>query len=222
MLVLCNGMPRSASTWSFNVAMGLLRSTTGQQVHGGFDENVARFLESVPPAADHIVLKCHLLDGVGRALVRTGAAKVIYTWRDVADAVTSFLAMFGGGFDNALAVMESSLELYDLHRHSTNAIILEYREVVDSPLEAVRRVARHFGLPADSPIVREIAEENSFEQVRRRVERLNAAAFDLHDPETLLHKNHILDGSSGYGRTSLTAEQLSRIDALSEQYRLVE
>ena len=27
MLVLCNGMPRSASTWSYNVAMALLRRT---------------------------------------------------------------------------------------------------------------------------------------------------------------------------------------------------
>jgi hypothetical protein len=228
MLVLCNGMPRSASTWSFNVAMGLLRHvSSGRQVYGGYHENVAQFLKSVPPAASHVVLKCHSLDAVGRTLARTGEAKVIYTWRDVADAVVSSLGMFGGDFEDALASIDSSLELYRFHRHGGNAVIVGYEEITTAPLTAVRRVAAYLGVEEHSEIIREVAEENSFERTREKVEKVNASTNQLirlghagYDPETLLHQHHIRDGRSGYGREILTVEQIARVDALMREHDL--
>src|SRR5260370_5451744 len=80
MLVFCNGMPRSGSTWSFNVVLGLLRrSFPGEEIQHGYSEAPVEFLKATPPAASHVVMKCHFLTPMARTLVRTEAAKVVYT-----------------------------------------------------------------------------------------------------------------------------------------------
>ena len=104
MLLLCNGMPRSASTWSYNVAMALLRK---DGVYGGYDENLYRFLCGLPASCVHAVLKCHSLDAAGLALAQLQAAKVIYTWRDLADATASYITMFDVDFEHTIALMSS-------------------------------------------------------------------------------------------------------------------
>jgi hypothetical protein len=208
--------------------MGLLRHMSlGREVYGDYHEDVAQFLKSVPPSAHHVVLKCHTLNAVGRTLARTGEAKVIYTWRDVADAVVSSLEMFGGDFEDALTSIGSSLELYRFHRHSGNAIIIGYKEITTAPLTAVGRIAAYLGVEEHSEIIREVAEENSFERTREKVEKVNASTNQLirlghtgYDPETLLHQHHIRDGRSGYGREMLTVEQIARVDALMREHDL--
>lgn len=223
MLVLCNGMPRSASTWSYNVAVELLKRTARGPVHGGYDENAARFLRSAPPTASHLVLKSHRIDPVALTLAQIGAAYVIYTWRDVADAVVSFMRMFEVDFERAYAVMAESLDLYRRHRQSGTALILSYREITANHLDCVRRVADFLRLAADAAAIAEVDRLTALENVRRKVQEVGALEYGHrllrrdntpYDPETLLNVNHIRDGGSGYGRKALTTSQLHQIDDL--------
>jgi Sulfotransferase domain len=226
-VVLCNGMIRSASTWSYNVVLKLLRAALGESVYGDYSENIAQFLQSSPPAAARLVLKCHMLDPTGRELVESGEAKVVYTCRDLADAAVSFMRMFNYDFEHTLSALGGALELYQFHRKSGTALILGYPEITDHPLESVAKIAAYLGVAAPVKILERVAEETSVERARERVEQLKAGVdedklvrFDrfVHDRETLLNLDHIRDGSSGYGRRALTEEQLRRIDALAEQY----
>jgi hypothetical protein len=225
MLVICNGMPRSASTWSFNVVIALLRSSgPSDEVYSGYDEDIARFLESIPTTAAHAVLKCHQLDPSGRASARSDA-KTIYTWRDPADAVVSCMRMFGYAFDDSLAAIDSSLELYHLHRQAGATLILEYGQIVSSSIDAVQRIATFLGLEAHPDTVRAVTEQTSLDSVRRQLLSPTADALVRHsgleyDPETLLHRKHVRDGSVGYGRRALTSEQSERVDALLRKHNL--
>jgi Sulfotransferase domain len=225
MLVLCNGMPRSASTWSFNVALELLRRTGAGSVHGDYDENAARFLKSAPPVS-HLILKSHLTDPVAVTLAQVGAASVIYTWRNVADAVVSFMRMFEVEFDRAYAVIAESLDLYRRHRRSGSALILSYRDITDDHLNSVRRVADFLRLDASAAVIAEVDRLTALENVRRKVQevgslenghRLLRRDKTPYDPETLLNVNHILDGGTGYGRKALNASQLRQLDDLVEE-----
>lgn len=222
MLVVCNGMPRSASTWSFNVALGLLKPLApAGGVYSAYDESMVRFLESVPPATAHALVKCHELDAHGRALAQTGTAKVIYTWRDPADAVASCMRMFSHDFGTALACVEASLDLYAFHQRCGTALILDYERIVVDPLAAVQRIAAFLELDERSDAIRAVTEETSLPRMKEKAEALPDEAHLIalcgfpHDPETLLHPHHIRDGGSGYGRKLLTADQLERIPALS-------
>jgi hypothetical protein len=226
MLVLCNGMPRSASTWSFNVAIELLRRAAAAPVHGGYDENAARFLKTAPQTASHLVLKSHLIDPVALTLARVGAASIIYTWREVADAVVSFMRMFEVDFDRAYAVIAESLELYRRHRRSGNALILSYPEITADHSNSVRRVADFLRLDANAAVIAEVDRLTVLDNVRRKVQevgslenghRLLRRDKTPYDPETLLNVNHIRDGGSGYGRKALTTSQMRQLDDLVEE-----
>jgi hypothetical protein len=222
MLVLCNGMPRSASTWSYNVAIGLLRQAASGEVFGGYDENLHRFLRGLPVSASHAVLKCHTLDATGIGIAQLGGARVIYTWRDLADATASFMTMFEVEFDRAIAVMASSLDLYRRHRRN-GALILGYGTIMADPQGSVRKVAAHLHLDAHDPGITAVVHATSFARVRDRVEEIGSLDYgpnlirherSSYDPETLLHVDHIRNGGSGYGVTMLSPDQLRQLDAL--------
>jgi hypothetical protein len=229
MLAICNGMPRSASTWSFNVVLALLRrSSPGGEVYGGYDENIARFLKSAPATAAHLVVKCHQLDTCGRAIARWNETKTIYTWRDPADTVVSCMRMFDYDFERALEVVDSSLEIYQFHRKRNTALILYYPQIVSATHEAVDRIAKFLGINDCTETIDSIAELTSLERVRRKTKPLTDDASMVrhsgleYDLETLLHREHIRDGGIGYGRMALTIEQSNRIDALCQAHGLEE
>jgi hypothetical protein len=232
MLVLCNGMPRSASTWSYNVAMALLRRSA-EEVYGDYDENLHRFLCGLPASCVHAVLKCHSLDAAGLGLAQLQAAKVVYTWRDLADATASFMTMFDVDFEHTIALMSNSLDLYRRHRRN-GALILSYESITQHPTESVAAVASYLNVEVRQEQVAEIAEANSFGRMRERVKEISMldyrerlvrhdrtsyidAAHDrsyVYDPDTLLHIDHIRDGSTGYGASRLTQAQLRRLEKL--------
>jgi hypothetical protein len=228
-IVICNGMPRSASTWSFNVAMELLRHCVDHDdaLHGDYDENIARFLSQAPRLVEHVVVKCHSLDALGRILARSGKAKVVYTRRDVADAVVSSMRMWRQDFEQALAPIEASLELFALHRESGRALLLNYDDIVGSPLRSVQRVAEYLEVAVEPRVVYEVAEATSLERMREKAAQLTRPGSHdrlvlvndvMHDRESLLHPAHIRDGRSGYGRELLSAEQVARLVSLLARY----
>jgi len=221
MLVLCNGIVRSASTWSYNVAIAVLRHSA-QDVYGGYDENLQRFLCSLPPSCVHAVLKCHSLDTAGLGLAQLQAAKIIYTWRDLADATASFMTMFDVDFEQAIAAMSSSLDLYRHHR-SNGALILSYEAITQQPTESVAAIASYLNVAAHQELIAEIAEAHSFDRMRKKVKEISSLNYGGHlvrhertsyDPETLLNRHHIRNGSTGYGADRLNQDQLRRLDEL--------
>jgi Sulfotransferase domain len=222
MIVLCNGMPRSASTWSYNVAVDILRKTTREEVVGGYDESLDRFLQSLPPSAAHAVVKSHFLDATGTGIAQLGGAKVIYTWRDLADAIASLMAMFGVEFDSAIGDMSKSLDLYRRHRRH-GALILSYESITTDPEGSVRKVASHLNLDASDEAIAEVSKATSFHAMRERVQEIGSQASGQqlvrhegtsYDPTSLLHVNHIRNGGTGYGATALSRGQLRQIDRL--------
>jgi hypothetical protein len=215
-------MPRSASTWAYNVVLGLLREAATGEVFSGYDENLQQFLCGVPASASHAVVKCHQLDALGFRIAQLGAAKVIYTWRDLADAIVSQMAMFRGDFEDALGKISTSLDLYHFHRRN-GALTLGYRDILADPEFGVRKIAEHLELDASDEQIDAIADATSLASMRAKVEQIASPSYSpnlvrndwiAYDPETLLHVNHIRNGSHDYGRKMLNDDQLRQIDAL--------
>ena len=94
----------------------------------------------LPASCVHAVLKCHSLDAAGLGLAQLQAAKVVYTWRDLADATASFMTMFDVDFEHTIALMSNSLDLYRRHRRN-GALILSYEAITQQPTESVAAVA---------------------------------------------------------------------------------
>jgi hypothetical protein len=223
MVILCDGMVRSGSTWSFNVALQLLRSyDPNRKAFGTYSENPVVLAAAIKPRFSNLVIKSHVLDRLARGLCTTGAIKTIYTWRQPYDAVASCVQMFGLSVPDSIGTLRSALRVWSFHRVTNSACIVAYEEIVTEPFATIKRIADYLGLAIESAQLRGIAEEVSFERVRRysnslgelkpsRLTRINGYVFDR---ATLLHQNHIRNGTIGYGAGLLGHECLHEIDAM--------
>lgn len=222
MFVICNGMPRSASTWSFNVVKELL-SDFGRKGFYGYDEDLYRFCSAAPAEARDLVVKCHSLDSMGLALVRNEAAKLVFTFRDPVDATASFMEMFEPNFERALTIIKIGLDLMAQHRRHGNWVFLDYAEILENGAKAVQSIAAYLGLAMTTERIDAIADHLSLDRMRERLRDIESLdygpklvrhAYGLYDPVTLLNVQHIRDGGLGYGRERLSAEKIARIEAL--------
>jgi hypothetical protein len=176
MLVICNGMPRSASTWSYNVVLRLLRDAGTGEVYGGYDDDLHHFMVSMPRSASHAVVKAHSLDASAIGLGQLAAAKVIYTWRDVADATYSFMTMFEVDFERAISAISSSLDLLAQHR-GNGALIIGYDDIINDGLGSVGKIADHIGVAASQAQLTAIADVTSLNKMREQVEKISSPDY---------------------------------------------
>lgn len=90
MLVLCFGMIRSGSTWSYNLARDLMRAAGHDPIVGGYSESFVDWLETVPQDAPAII-KCHLVDDATiKAILASGRpVAALFTFRDAGPAIAS-------------------------------------------------------------------------------------------------------------------------------------
>jgi hypothetical protein len=225
MIVLCNGMPRSASTWSFNVCRRLFQLLRPQDsLCARYDENIAEVVDPLMGAYDHLVLKSHSLDERGRELCLSGQAVAIYTHRDPFDATCSIMAMFGRSFEDALESVRQSLDLREFHQANGHAHVVAYDSIRNAPLEAIVGIAQHLGLNPSGDQLDRIVRETSIDAMRAIADQVATGRGavrtpkSMYDPETHVHRNHIRDGGSGYGRARLSAEQTRRAEEVLTRY----
>lgn len=223
MIILCDGMVRSGSTWSFNVAVWLLETyCSDRKTLGLYSETSAVLIDAIREQSSHQVIKTHNLDPSSRELCRSGAVKAIYTWRHPYDAIVSAMGIFGNSVDHWIEVLRHALQVWAFHRETESACILSYESIVQEPAAGILSIAAYLGLNADPELARQVAEEASVERVKRfsqRIDKLEKSRLirtegAVYDRETLLHQNHIRDGRVGHGAGLLDAEQLRAIDAM--------
>jgi hypothetical protein len=217
MIVLCIGMQRSASTWSFNVCRILLERLSGA-IYGGFHANLEQVVD-LDLESRNAVIKSHETGAVARDLILNGGAHAVYTHRDVYDAVASQMQMFSVTFDDALDQIGSSLIMAGEYFGRPNFLAVSYSNILDEPRATVEGIASFLGLQATSQVVAEIVRANSLTAMKEAADALNrkqsATANDYaYDAITLLHPSHIRNGSRGYGREHLSEEQQDAVTSV--------
>jgi Sulfotransferase domain len=223
MVVLCDGMMRSGSTWSFNVALKLVQAgDPDRKVFGLFSDAPAVPLAAVRPRSSHLVIKTHHLSPSAYDLCCTGAIRAIYTWRHPYDAIVSGSRMFGFSMEHWIDALRNALRVWSFHRATDSACIVSYEAIMREPSASIERIASYLDLRIQPEKVRQIAEETSIERLKGFSEKVDELDFSrvvrkegvVYDRQTLLHHNHIRDGRIGHGATILDAEQLQAIDAV--------
>lgn len=196
-IVLAAGIPRSGSTWLYNVARLLLASRFGSAYACWIDD----LDETALAAADAAVVKLHepcdaLAD---RATV------VMTTHRDLRDIAVSLRSLNGAEFDDA-QMIASAAHARALHDHwsSRAKLDLAYRDIATSPASQVRRVGEALGLMVDEDDAREIVD--AVDELPSPTDRRLK-----HDPTSLLHVNHRTDGRPGRWRGELSDETAEAI-----------
>jgi hypothetical protein len=220
MIVFIAGMPRSGSTFSFNVARDVLR------VRGSV------YQEAPPPdilpeltraaGAEHVLLKVHQLDEIGILLARYGAARVICTIRKPEDAVSSWMQTFDYSEEDSISVIREWLRFYAKLRPF--ALTISYRSVDRHPFITARRIMRFLVPNAGLTEIWRSARRHSKAEVKKRTDALSRdrgdikdIGFSWYDMNTFFHRRHVSSLKSHSALERLPAEQVQRIRAALAQ-----
>jgi hypothetical protein len=231
--LICCGMYRSASTWQYLVASEIVETNAlGQRI--GFIHGDA-FDEADYPSASEgrlLVLKCHDYHPVYGELVRKGRAKVIYSYRDIRDVACSLMWKLNFSFEQVVEseAFRQALRSYYEWTSLPGALRQSYDAIVGQPTRSAQEIADHLGLPLDDAAAGKIAEKYGREANLARANRLNEAlarqgvdmslpeSMLLHDPETLLHWNHIRPAPWRSWRELLGLREVNLLDPVVSQW----
>lgn len=132
------GVPRSGSTFSFNIVRELLesRGVVAQRPDISFDGVLAD-----NPRADFAIIKAHDATRSTLDRIQAGEVKVICTVRKPEDAIASWMEAFGFGLDQSIDMIMSWLRLFEkIHDH---ALIVDYEEIDRRYIQAALKIARY-------------------------------------------------------------------------------
>ena len=225
MYVLCVGLHRSGSTWQYQVASDLV-----ERHYGG--RRIGFTGPPLPPDDGWSVAKWHDPAPDFARLLGAGRARALYCYRDLRDVAFSLMHKTGETFDEMIAArrLETSLAADAFWTAQPNTLIARYEDVVRSPGTAIERIAAMLGIELDISGVLDLMCRYSLDANTRRAAQVAALAADqgvnladpanafAHDPESLLHWNHIRSGSVGGWQEVATPEQRRQLAATVGQW----
>jgi len=178
LVVICAGMPRSASTWQYNVVVHALRLLGHDDVGGGW-------IDDLPSFARHavVIIKTHRYE----TPIADRADLVFTAYRDPRDVLASSQRCFG----HEPRVEHAVAAVAHLERWSMIADhVMRYEDLLERGKPAVvAEMLRAIGGDAATLDARGIADA---------VEALDAdRKADGYDKTSLLHANHRTDGRHG-------------------------
>ncbi|MBV9105341.1 MAG: hypothetical protein JO313_04885 [Verrucomicrobia bacterium] len=216
MIVFIAGMPRSGSTFSFNIARDVLRargSVYQEAPPPNISEELARCGE-----AEHVLFKVHQLDESGLLLARSSAARVICTIRKPEDAVSSWMQTFDQSEEDSISVIRDWLRLYIMLKPF--ALTISYRTVDRHPFIAARRIMRFLVPNVRLTEIWQSARQHAKAEVKKRTDALSRdgqgikdIGFSWYDAKTFFHRRHISSLKSRSASERLPRDQVQRIRA---------
>ena len=213
MIVFVAGMPRSGSTFTFNIIRGLLRSRG--RTHQAALESVLLALEEAG-SADHVIFKGHGADEITVKLVKLGAVKAVCSVRRPEDAIASWMDSFGFTVEESIAAMDRWLLLYrQLRGH---ALSIPFETIDTDPFGAAWKIAQYVCPDSKPEDVDSICRAFTKEKVRRLSEKIAGGegsiediGFSQYDRETFFHRRHVTSLEERKAEARIGSGQIDRI-----------
>jgi hypothetical protein len=197
MLVLVNGMPRSGSTFAFNIAREIL-TRRGSATWSASDQIETAVLGST---AESIIVKSHNPSVLGMRLVQSGAMKAICTIRDPVEAIESWMEVFGFDIEQSIMVFQAWFRSYiSLQKY---CLVIRHSEIERNRMYVIWKIARQLGviLPPGELIFltrkySKVAVGAFVARLERSGRSITDVGFSYYENETFFHRNHIRDNRS--------------------------
>jgi len=212
-IVFIAGMPRSGSTFSFNIVRRLLETRGPVYQEPTYD--ILGALERAGEAT-HLLLKGHRADDVTLALTKIGAVKAVCTVRKPEDAIASWMTTFGFTLAESLDATKAWLRMFSAIR--THALIVPFEDIDQNPHSAAWKIARYVCADADELTVEKIASDYTKVKVKElstEVEARNGdiedIGFSFYDRKTFFHRRHVSAAETLGAADRIGAEQVMAI-----------
>lgn len=194
-LIIAAGMPRSGSTWLYNAIRLVLVSSPF--IKDNFSCGWIGDWRDIAKK-EYMLVKVHEFENE----MANEAEFIIYSYRDIRDAMASSLRKFG-----KIPSIEYADHLILMHEKWINVAntIISYDNILTEKLNIISELAHLFGVHLANPstIVKDI-ETLSYES--------NGTRNHIYHNVNLFHKNHITNGRPGSWVDYLDADLASKIE----------
>jgi hypothetical protein len=225
-VVLCTGILRSGSTWSFNVCRLMAKVVAGRErtpMWSGYmlANQTEQFFQTTGHPPGPTIIKTHGLGPIALEKVRTEQAKSVCTYRDPRDCVASLMTFTGQYFEEAVESIRGTMGSLDEYRKAGNTHFIRYEQMLDDSLGQVRGIADFLGVTIEEPMLARIDEKSNLESSKKVCEDLRhrpagefmrSAEDHRVDPQTWLHHNHIHSGQVGRWREEMSPQQAQELN----------
>ena len=133
-LIVTAGMPRSGSTWLYNAVRLLLEYTGKLDIGAGWISDFNSFKNH-----DVVILKIHYF----KPVIANNATMILYSYRDIRDALASFKRKFGN---------EPSIEQARKFIHNDNiwrekaSFIMKYEDMIAAQEKTLEKITGFLGI----------------------------------------------------------------------------
>jgi hypothetical protein len=209
-------LPRSGSTWVYNVARHLLAQSNRP--------HTALFTDSFNqlPAEEKtrlFLVKSHTADDELRSASTQSSLPMLISVRDPRDAIASAIAFTSARFEVMLDLVCASAEVISRCLDYSGAIVFRYEDGFIGQFDTIERIAAALDIPDDGALFKGIQEDLRVDVVRSKIERLIEAGHfgpvpdsSKFDPVSHWHPSHIADGRIGKYKDLLAADQVAVIE----------
>lgn len=222
MLVISCGMMRSGSTLQYQLAVELLQRAGRGEGIGEVRHTICQDLEAQTHGQTHVVKvhKRQLLDGVPAAIA-DGYATGLYISRDIRDVAVSLMNMRQISFERLIfrsGEVQQALRDYEAWTALPQMLISQYEVMMADLTHEVQRIAAHLQIDISPETAAEIADQYDLKRQKQRIQAWKSdPSYDAsqHDPNTLLHHNHIRSGETQQWRSVLTPMQIAYLEYIA-------
>ncbi|PZT91817.1 MAG: hypothetical protein DI637_01420 [Citromicrobium sp.] len=236
MLLVCCGMPRSASTLQFNLAWQIVEhAKLGTRVEWrpsseweGATDEIVKLAES----SKYHVVKMHFPPKSIREYAESSdRLHFVYVHRDIRDVIASMQIKFAFSITHAISRVRDALETehwlqngpkgkvlvqeYQLLLTDLSAAMEQLSSFVSANLDDAQKAQLLNELGIDSAYEKSRQKRVPFEHFRRRIGRLLGMKTVFADEKLMLHPNHVSahKGEMGIWQTALDQSDVELIEA---------
>ena len=230
--IFISSMPGAGSMWTCNIARELIRSAGLQPIPQSVPIDIMpvihkAFTEPIGENQVYCVKTHYSID------LKRDDTLIITTYRDIRDAVLSFMKFMHVSFEEAFKRLQDWMKFMDTYfeNQSPNILKIRYDDIVSQPMDIIRKIDRFIGTGASFETMEEINERFSKKNIKEKVDSLkgisveqaqaNAADFDtvrnadgsyrVFDRATGFQTSHITSQQDGQWREELTEDQKQRL-----------
>jgi|GEM_PF-6065738 len=232
-IVLCSGIKRSASTWSYNVC----RHITSRMAQASDGESFAQYSSNTDATLKQLeksfkarqvegqnlnitgVIKAHELGSHTRQLIARGLVSNVYTIRDPRDCIASMEKFWprtpDTTFDDRIRAYQYWLIGGESFYQDEHSLIIRYEDMRKDPIAQITRIVKLLKVSCEEHILKEISDATNAETSQNHIDQMvkektnsNRAYCKL----THLHENHLNGGQVGRWRNELSLEEQVKVE----------
>jgi hypothetical protein len=244
MIVFVAGMPRSGSTWTYNVLRRMIACSGKKPWPETIPPDQGTLVEkafSEPAKQGYMYcIKVHCNLPLDRQNVR-----IFCNYRDIRDVTLSYMRFMKTSFEHALQVAKGCMSITDYYLDNPNSLVfpVDYDDIASCPEVIIQNMAEYLGLVVTGQQAEDIATKFSRDKIKEKQMRMRTlsknkeiaatlpelterysriqhgdGSYEMYDPETGFQSHHVTSNQEGEWRHAFTDEQQHILNELTHDW----